>query len=110
MKTTLDRAPTLEDFCNAANDLYAAPTEDRFYAVVNLARESLILRGQAWDEGFAFGTSQFEPMPVAWMTFGACTSEPVFSTTPPDDDNLAGWVPVYRRMVPNSNSPTQNVG
>jgi hypothetical protein len=24
---------------------------------VNLARESLILRGQAWDEGFAFGTS-----------------------------------------------------
>lgn len=101
MKTTLDRAPTLEDFCNAANDLYAAPTEDRFYAVVNLARESLILRGQAWDEGFAFGTSQFEPMPVAWMTFGACTSEPVFSTTPPDDDNLAGWVPVYRRMVPN---------
>lgn len=102
MNTTLDRAPTLEDFCNAANDLYAAPTEERFYAVVNLARESLILRGQAWDEGFAFGTSQFEPMPVAWMTFGACTGEPVFSTTPPDDDNVAGWVPVYRRMVPNA--------
>lgn len=28
--------------------------------------------------------------------------EPVFSTTPPDDDNVAGWVPVYRRMVPNA--------
>lgn len=54
---TIARAPTLEDFCDAANDLYAAPTEERFHAVVNLARESLILRGQAWDEGFAFGTS-----------------------------------------------------
>ena len=56
-RSTIDRAPTLEDFCDAANDLYAAPTEERFLAVVNLARESLILRGQAWDEGFKFGTS-----------------------------------------------------
>lgn len=55
--STIDRAPTLEDFCDAANDLYAAPTEERFHAVVNLARESLILRGQAWDEGFKFRTS-----------------------------------------------------
>lgn len=102
MNKTIDRAPTLEDFCDAANDLYAAPTEERFLAVVNLARESLILRGQAWDEGFAFGTSQFEPMPVAWMTLGACTGEPVFSTTPPDDVNLAGWVPLYRRMTHNA--------
>lgn len=39
MNTTLDRAPTLEDFCNAANDLYAAPTEERFYAVVNMDSE-----------------------------------------------------------------------
>lgn len=83
----------------------AASTTSR---AMTAARESLILRGQAWDEGFAFGTSQFEPMPVAWMTFGACTGEPVFSTTPPDDDNVAGWVPVYRRMVPNGGSePTE---
>jgi len=98
----MQRAPTLEDFCEAANALYEAPTEERFLAVVNLARESLILRGQAWNEGFAFGTSQFEPMPIAWMTFGACTGEPVFSTTLPDDVNLANWVPVYRRVVPNA--------
>ena len=102
MNTTIERAPTLEDFCDAANDLYAAPTEERFLAVVNLARESLILRGMAWDEGFAFGTSQFESMPVAWMTLDACTGSPVFSTTPPDDVNLAGWCPVYRRVVPNA--------
>ena len=56
-RPTIARAPTLEDFCDAANDLYAAPTEERFLAVVNLARESLILRGQAWQEGFGFGTS-----------------------------------------------------
>ena len=56
-RPTIARAPTLEDFCDAANDLYAAPTEERFLAVVNLARESLILRGQAWQEGFDFGTS-----------------------------------------------------
>lgn len=50
-------APTLEDFCDAANDLYAAPTEERFLAVVNLARESLILRGRAWQEGYDFARS-----------------------------------------------------
>ena len=50
----MQRAPTLEDFCEAANALYEAPTEEKFYAVVNLARESLILRGQAWDEGYKF--------------------------------------------------------
>jgi hypothetical protein len=39
----------------AANDLYAAPTEERFHAVVNL---SLILRWQAWDEKVTRRTEQ----------------------------------------------------
>ena len=54
-------------------------------------------REKARDEGFAFGKSQFEPTPVAWMTYGACTGEPVFSTDPPDDVNLAGRIPLYRK-------------
>lgn len=33
--------------------------------------------------------------PVAWMTRGACAGEPVFSTTPPDEPNVAGWQPLY---------------
>lgn len=38
--------------------------------------------------------------PVAWMAFGACTAAPVFSDTPPDDVNLAGWEPLYRHPQP----------
>lgn len=46
--------PLLEDFCNLANALYAAPTEERFYAVVNLARELLAQSAARWDEGYKF--------------------------------------------------------
>lgn len=49
--------PTLEDFCNVANDLYAAPSEERFYAVVNLARELLALSSAKWDDGYKFANS-----------------------------------------------------
>ena len=98
----MQRAPTLEDFCEAANALYEAPTEEKFYAVVNLARESLILRGQAWDEGYQFALSQFDALPCAWASPGACTGQPVFSATPPDETNLAGWEPLYRRIAHNA--------
>lgn len=50
--------PTLEDFCNAANDLYAAPTEERFIAVVSLARELLAQASARWDDGYQFAMSQ----------------------------------------------------
>lgn len=100
----MQRAPTLEDFCEAANALYEAPTEEKFYAVVNLARESLILRGQAWDEGYQFALSQFDALPCAWASPGACTGQPVFSATPPDETNLAGWEPLYRRIAHNTSS------
>lgn len=51
-------APTLEDFCDVANDLYAAPTEERFYAVVNMARELQIQASMRWDDGYRFGRSE----------------------------------------------------
>lgn len=38
--------------------------------------------------------------PVAWMALGACTAAPIFSDTPPDDVNLAGWEPLYRHPQP----------
>lgn len=51
----LVQGPTLEDFCDAANALYEAPTENKFYAVVNLARDVLMHNAKQWDAGYAFG-------------------------------------------------------
>lgn len=65
---TTKNAPTLEDFCDLANDLYAAPTEARFLAVVSLARELLAQSSMKWDEGYQFALSQYEKEPVAWLT------------------------------------------
>lgn len=63
MTSAAKGAPTLEDFCNVANDLYAEPTEEHFYAVVNLAREALALSAVKWDEGYQFARSA-TPAPV----------------------------------------------
>ena len=49
--------PTLNDFANAANDLYAEPTEQHFYAVCNMARDLLALSSRKWDEGYNFARS-----------------------------------------------------
>lgn len=58
-------APTLEAFCNVANDLYAAPTEERFYAVVNMARELLAQASMRWDDGYQFGRSEVDALQAA---------------------------------------------
>lgn len=65
---TIKHAPVLQDFCEAANDLYAEPTEAHFYAVVNLARELIAQASVRWDEGYQFALSQYEKEPVAWLT------------------------------------------
>lgn len=39
----------------------------------------------------------YEDEPYAWTTFSALTGQPVFSQAPPDDPNVAGWEPLYRR-------------
>lgn len=72
----MKNAPTLEDFCEAANDLYAAPTEERFYVVVNLARDLIQSNQAKWDDGYRFGRSEVEKLQTAallalgllWMT------------------------------------------
>lgn len=72
----MKNAPTLEDFCEAANDLYAAPTEERFYVVVNLARDVIQTNQAKWDDGYKFGRSEVEKLQTAallalgllWMT------------------------------------------
>lgn len=58
-------APTLEDFCNVANDQYAAPTEERFYAVANMARELLAQASRRWDDGYQFGRSEVAALQAA---------------------------------------------
>lgn len=55
---------------------------------------------QAWieaEDAVLKGGNPPDDEPCAFMALGACTAQPVFSTTPPDDPNVAGWEPLYRR-------------
>ena len=51
-------------------------------------------------EGESQPSEPVQQKPVAWMAFDACTAAPIFSDTPPDDVNLAGWEPLYRHPQP----------
>lgn len=72
----MKNAPTLQDFCEAANDLYAAPTEERFYSVVNLARDVIQSNQSKWDDGYRFGRAEVDTLRqsallalgLLWMT------------------------------------------
>lgn len=78
-------APTLEDFCEVANDLYAEPTEERFYAVVNMARDLLQQAAARWGDGYKFGRGD------AGVLLGLLTDcAAVLRTIDPEDSDEDG--------------------
>lgn len=99
--STMNHAPTLGDFCEVANNLYADPTEGHFYAVVNLARELLAQASMRWDDGYKFARGQTQP--VGWLVDWPSTSgkEPHYRHGPKKPsygaelDALGTFRPVY---------------